>query len=218
MNKTKIEWTDYTWNPITGCLNGCSYCYARKMFHRFHKSFYPKFHYKRLAEPLKISKPSKIFVCSVSDFWGSKVLPIWREEVYNVIKACPEHTFQILTKQPDNINDVDRIPDNVWVGVSVSSYRDRVRPAILISKKLTNTTFISIEPILGSIDTSYFLLTDWIILGGLTPKPAHKSEWIKRFLRLKGQLKIPIFMKNNLKPIWKGKLLREFPVEFKREG
>ncbi len=211
MNKTKIEWTDYTWNPITGCLNNCHYCYARRIYRRFHESFIPKFHHTRLIEPSTIKKPSVIFVCSVADFWGEGVQQIWRDEVYKAIRQSPWHTFMILTKQPQNINDGESIPWNVWVGISASSSNDWHRAMKLISKDLNNDLFISIEPILDNIFTPYFLLFDWIILGGLTPKPAHKSEWIKRFLRLKGQLKIPVFMKNNLKPIWKGKLLREFP-------
>ena len=122
--KDTIGWCDYTFNPITGCLGGCPYCYARAIYKRFKKSFKPEFHPDRLNEPMKLKIPSRIFVCSVSDFWGKGVKPIWREEVYNIIKACPQHTFFILTKQPQNIDNYDRIPGNVWVGVSVSDSSD----------------------------------------------------------------------------------------------
>jgi protein gp37 len=216
VNKTKIEWCDYTWNPITGCLNGCSYCYARRIYQRFKKSFKPKFHYERLSHPLKVDKPSRIFVCSVSDFWGRGVYPIWRDEVYNVIRACPQHTFLFLTKQPQRIRDDKRIPENCWVGVSVSTNRDWGRPAKLCTKDIDNR-FISIEPLIEKDDhvTSYFFLAKWIIVGAMTgagnKKYSPNPKAIKYILDIAKRCKIPVFMKNNLKPHWSGRLIQQYP-------
>ena len=161
MNKTKIEWTEWTWNPVVGCQRGCHYCYARKIFQRFHKSnkftdvrLYPE----RLEQPLRIKK----------------------------------------------------YPKNCWLGITVTSNRDWGQAVRLVKVKRDNLKFISIEPILGKIDTSYFSLCDWVILGGLTPKPIHKQQWIKDFLYNNRKLNLPIFMKNNLN--WRGKLRQEFPI------
>ena len=204
MNKTKIEWTDYTWNPITGCLNGCFYCYGRKIYERFKKDFTPQIHYDRLSQPLKCKTPSKIFVCSVADFWGKGVLPIWREEVYNVIKACPEHTFQILTKQPQNITDTDRIPNNVWIGQT--SEGNKLYPPI---KGYIN--FISFEPLLYKPDYHLHCF-DWIIVGAMTGQGSEKyrpkKEWVENIIKQARESKIPIFIKNNVG--WKKKI-QELP-------
>ena len=205
MNKTKIEWTDYTWNPITGCLNSCKFCYARKIYHRFKKSFKPEFHYDRLDEPLKIKNPSKIFVCSVSDFWGKGTKQIWRNKIYNTIMACPEHIFQILTKQPQNVIDIDRIPENVWIGQTIINRYDY--------KEIdgNNLKFISFEPLLNNEIGNYRFPADWYIIGGLTPKPKHTIQGVNLILSQACYFGIPVFMKNNLKPIWKEKLKQEFP-------
>ncbi len=202
MNKSKIEWTDYTWNPITGCLNGCSYCYARKMYNRFGKDFMPKIHYDRLPQPIRCEKPSKIFVCSVSDFWGKGVPQGWREEVYNTISACPEHTFQILTKQAQNItfDDYDHCPDNVWIGQTLTKGQYPNYLFQTMADWEDRIKFVSIEPLLGRVNLfvdKYYPKPNWIIIGGLTPKPVHKKEWIDDILRYADKSNIPVFIKKN---------------------
>ena len=215
MNKTKIEWCTYTWNPITGCLNDCEYCYARKIYARFKKSFYPTIHYERLGQPLRVNKPAKIFVCSVSDFWGKDVPQIWREEVYNIIKACPEHTFQILTKQPQNItvHDYDHCPDNVWIGISVTEGKYPHHDYQIMADWEDRIKFVSIEPLLGKVNLDIrkgWPKPDWIIIGGLSPKPIHPHEWIDDILKQADEHKIPIFIKRNA---YYPKIRQEFPTE-----
>lgn len=211
--KGKIEWTDWAWNPITGCLNGCWYCYARKMYERFHKDFRPAMHYNRLSQPLKCKKPAKIFTCSVSDFWGKGVEPIWREEVYNIMKACPEHTFQLLTKQPQNIVQSERIPENTWIGVSYTFENDYGKIGIL--RDIPNIRrFVSFEPLMGSLICTLDGI-DWVIIGALTPqnsKYAPQLNWIMNIVECAKKFDVPVFMKNNLQSYWKGKLMREFPM------
>lgn len=226
MNKTKIEWTDYTWNPITGCINGCSYCYARKIYKRFKRSFTPAFHRDRLFEPFDLKRPSKIFACSVSDFWGLGVDPGWREDVLDEIKACPQHTFQILTKQPQNIEDDFEFPKNLWIGVTVTSRKDQWRIKALeekqISNQWVNRTFISYEPMLDWIDIigEDSPIVDWFIFGALSggkkqPCPniegmiSYVIDWAKAG---PPEFRRQIFMKNSLKKYWKGKLIQEFPT------
>jgi protein gp37 len=107
MNRTKIEWTDYTWNPITGCLHGCEYCYARKIAARFKKvfpnGFEPTFHQERLRDPFDVKKPSKIFTVSMGDMFGEWVHGKWITQVFDVMGACNWHTFLVLTKNPKGI-------------------------------------------------------------------------------------------------------------------
>lgn len=129
MNKTKIEWCDSTWNPVTGCLHGCDYCYARRIAQRFGKEmpdrsgyplthagahmvdnqfdnnpypflFEPTFHAYRLDEPRHKSKPQNIFVCSMADLFGDWVPDEWICEVFDACKAAPQHRYLFLTKNP----------------------------------------------------------------------------------------------------------------------
>jgi protein gp37 len=130
MNKTKIEWCDSTWNPVTGCLHNCDYCYARKISDRFKSStetlsnrmieshtddficyegkyncsfpfgFKPTFYKERLSEPANIKKPQTIFVCSMADLFGSWVPDHWIKEVFEACQAAPQHKYLFLTKNP----------------------------------------------------------------------------------------------------------------------
>ncbi len=210
MNKTKIEYCDYTWNPLVGCKRGCSYCYARKIHQRFH----PDIPFdeisnwdERLEQPLKVKKSSRILVGSMSD------IAYWRKcdivNVLNIIRQCSQHTFLFLTKSPYTYRRIRKYPKNCWLGFSVTSRKEWGQAVRMVRVKRDNLKFISIEPILDKIDTSYFWLIDWIILGGLTPKPVHKQQWIRDFLYNGRKLSIPVFMKNNLH--WQGKLRQEFP-------
>lgn len=171
MNKTKIEWADYTWNPIVGCDNGCNYCYAKKISMRFIGNFIPTFHPERLDEPSKVKKPSLIFADSMSDFWSSGVKQEWRNEIYRTMSNNRQHTFLVLTKNPNMITETDKenIPENVWIGVSVTRFDDRWRVGSLIARTRSGQkTFVSLEPILDDIISSYTFLVNWIIVGCLT--------------------------------------------------
>jgi len=102
MNKQgegKIEWCDLTWSPMSGCKRGCSYCYASKIYRRFGRSFDPQFHPERLRQPMKIKKPSKIFVCSAADLFGDWVPSQWITDVFEVMAYCKWHTFIVLTSR-----------------------------------------------------------------------------------------------------------------------
>jgi protein gp37 len=157
MNKTKIEWVKnpngtqgYSWNPITGCLNGCEYCYARKLANGRLKSkylankniippykdiegfthtptefvdlmpFYPRSWFDRRERLLEGVKPKGVFVCDMSDLFGIGIPESWTECVLETIKVCPEHRFYLLTKQPQNLKKWSPFPKNCWVGVSVT--------------------------------------------------------------------------------------------------
>ncbi len=135
MNKTKIEWADYTWNPVTGCLHGCEYCYAHRIAQRFGNrympygngvnvlnepfdgergvdpypyGFEPTFHKYRLDEPQKVKKPSKIFVVSMADLFGDWVPDEWIEEVFNACQKADWHKYLFLTKNPKKYSKIYR--------------------------------------------------------------------------------------------------------------
>lgn len=206
-----ISWTNYTWNPITGCLNNCFYCYGRKIYQRFNKSFKPEIHHDRLAQPCKVDKPSKIFTCSISDLWGKSVPPLWRAEVWNIMYACPQHTFQVLTKQPQNITDLDfqQLPQNLWLGVTVTGISDEWRYGYL--KEYKGIKFVSYEPLLNPIGT-YLKEVNWIIVGAMTGQGTQnfipKKEWVQRIIDYARKYKISLFLKNNLQ--WPEKI-QQFP-------
>lgn len=152
MNKTKIEWADYTWNPITGCLHGCEYCYAHGIAQRlgnrympygngvnvlnepfdgergvdpYPYGFEPTFHKYRLDEPQKVKKPSKIFVASMGDLFGDWVPDEWIEEVFKACKKAPQHTYMFLTKNPKRYYAFrDKCPKNFWLGASAVNQAD----------------------------------------------------------------------------------------------
>ena len=137
MNKTKIEWADYTWNPVTGCLHGCEYCYARRIAKRFGMpqldndchvytgkvkryddavhtgsfrwGFAPTLHKYRFNEPQKIKKPSKIFVVSMGDLFGEWVPDEWIQEIFKACEAAPWHKYMFLTKNPEKYTEKDAI-------------------------------------------------------------------------------------------------------------
>lgn len=214
LNRTKIEWTNYSWNPITGCNHGCWYCYARKMFARFHKSFKPTFYPERLGEPAKLKKPSKIFVCSVADLFAPWTPIEWMCKVVETIENCPvKHTFQLLTKNPELIGKNHQFPDNIWVGTTVTGIGD-LKNINEIKKVKAKVKFVSFEPLLANIVRSknpdFLYGLDWVIIGKLTGSKRVKLNpyWVERLLKQAHYCRIPVFIKNNVK--WSYKI-QEFP-------
>ena len=215
MNKTKIEWTDYSWNPITGCEHGCWYCYANKLFTRFHRSFKPTFHNERILEPWKLTKPSKIFCCSVSDLFAPWTPIMWRDAVIGSIEQCPiPHTFQLLTKNPERIPNLE-FPENVWVGTTVTGEGDDWKN-IEAMRSVRANRFVSFEPLIGDLDFSLHPLDeiDWVIVGKLTgsKKVKLKFSWLASVMDETARVGIPLFMKNNLRQAFPNlRLLQQFP-------
>ena len=209
MNRTKIEWTDFTWNPITGCKHGCWYCYAKKLTVRFKKifpnGFEPTFYSSRLKEPWEYKKHSKIFVCSIADLFATWTPIEWRMRVMDSMLWCPiKHQFQMLTKNPENIPKADQFeyPDNFWFGTTVTGENGDEKNIDEIKKVDAGVKFVSFEPLLGSIDLENHSLEgiDWVIIGKLTGSKRVKLnfEWLADIVDQTADLQIPLFMKNNL--------------------
>lgn len=177
MGKTKIEWTDETWNPVTGCTKvseGCCNCYAERMARRLAgrcgypaapKHFDVSLHPGRLEQPLRWKKPRMIFVCSMGDLFHEDVGGAFITEVWDIMRRTPQHTYQVLTKRPEQMaRDIFRIYawahceplPNVWLGVSVESpdYLWRIDE---LMKCPAAVRFVSLEPLLGPIDLSKWL-------------------------------------------------------------
>lgn len=218
MNKTKIEWTDYTWNPIKGiCPVGCWYCYARAMYKRFHRPNYLTFHPKELESPYKLKKPSKIFACSTIELFHPAISEKWRSIVFRVIEDLPQHTFQVLTKLPQNIDR--KMPDNVWLGASVESDEHLGRISRLL-KATAKIKFVSYEPLLGYPAIPGWGI-DWMIIGRLTghgKKHDPPRDWLESLVEIGHGCGYPIFLKNNLRDIWGGSLIQEWPTTEKLRG
>ena len=192
---THIEWTDATWNPITGCTlvsAGCDNCYAAELTAGRLKN-HPsrqglarrnaagvakftgevRFNEKWLDQPMRWRKPRRIFVCAHSDLFHESVPDEWIDPIFAVMALCPRHTFQVLTKRPDRMmeyvrwTDNKRWPDHVWAGVSVENqyWADRRIPALLDVP--ANVRFLSVEPLLKAVDLRPFLDDiQWVIVGG----------------------------------------------------
>lgn len=188
----KIGWCDYTWNPITGCKRGCEYCYARKIRERFQPGIpYDKiiWHDERLEEPLKVKKPSRIFIGSMSDieYWR----PVDVRRIIEIAEQCPQHTFMFLTKNAFASYTGILFPRNCWLGQTVVTRGD------YYPIQNDNLAFVSFEPLLDASIGDYRFPADWYIIGGLTPRPKHSKEAVDKILRQAEYFDIPVFIKDN---------------------
>lgn len=206
-----------------GCKHGCWYCYAKKLTQRFKKifpnGFEPTFHPERLTEPWTLKKPSKIFVCSIADLFACWTPQIWRERVWESMLFCPvKHTFQLLTKNPENIPKNVIYPNNFWFGTTVTNEQlvgeipndssdwdgpvnIDVKNIVEIKKVKAGVRFVSFEPLLGPLPEDVSLKgIDWVIVGKLTGsrKVPLNFEWLTSIIDKTADLGIPLFLKNNL--------------------
>lgn len=197
MGTTKIEWTEKTWNPITGCTKlstGCVHCYAENMARRlkamgvpkYVNGFAPTVHENTLDEPLKWKRPSTIFVCSMSDLFHESVSYDFIDKVMDTIRKTKQHRYQLLTKRAERMADYFsecNIPENVWLGVTVEAAATKSRIDFL-ERLPASIRFLSCEPLLedlGDLDLSYI---DWIIVGGESGSQARpmKPEWVRSIM------------------------------------
>lgn len=205
MNKTKIEWCDYTTNPVKGkCPNACWYCYARRMYDRF--KWNPKIRFKpEVLDKIKnIKKPSKIFVGSTHDLFGEWVPKEWIDKIIKVAVDNPKQTFQFLTKNPQRYLEF-KFPKNCWLGFTIDKIKNDTNTKVNLMKIKSfdgNYTFISFEPLLddpfqlfiGGVGESMKKM-DLVIIGAMTGPGAikPKKEWIDSIKHKN------VFYKNNIK-------------------
>lgn len=189
-----IEWTEATWNPVTGCTKislGCQNCYAERMARRLQAMGQPNYamgfkvttHDNVLSLPLTWKKSRTIFVNSMSDLFHEKVPAAFISKVFGIMRQAPQHTFQVLTKRSKSMLGLSRSlpwPENVWMGVTVenSDYVKRIDDLRVTPARIK---FISFEPLLGPIFDIDLTGIDWVIVGGESgPKARPMSpSWVK---------------------------------------
>ena len=191
--KTTIEWTECSWNPVTGCTKiseGCRNCYAAKLAKRlkamgnirYQNEFEVTVHMDLITKPLEWKKPKMIFVNSMSDLFHEEVSDEIILKIFETMNHAYWHTFQILTKRPERLallSSKITWSDNIWMGVSVEN-RDAIPRCKLLKQTAAKTKFISAEPLLESINSIDLDGIDWLIVGGESGSNCRplKKEWV----------------------------------------
>ncbi len=207
---TKIEWTESSWNPATGCSKisiGCRNCYAERLALRLQKMGQKKYkngfnvtlHYDELYRPLKWKKPNVIFVNSMSDLFHEDIPDEFIMEVFNPMNKAYWHTFQILTKRSKRLAKIaDKLnwPENIWMGVTVETSKQIFRINDLCNVPAF-VRFVSMEPLLGPIHEFPYEYVDWIIVGGESGPYARpmKESWVIEIRNQCIKNGIPFFFK-----------------------
>jgi len=216
VNPSGIEWTDFTWNPITGCTKvspGCAHCYAERTMLRFRRGqpFLPgydsvRLHPERLDQPYRQKQPARVFVCSMSDLFHEAVPNRFIAEVLYRAEACPHLTFQILTKRPERMQawlaDLQHdwpavwpLP-NLWAGTSVEN-RAWLHRVDLLRQTPAALRFLSVEPLLGDLGTVDLDGIGWVIVGGESGPRARpmRPEWARNLRDQCVAAGVPFFYK-----------------------
>lgn len=193
-NTSKIEWTEQTWNPVTGCTKvspGCKHCYAETMAMRlqamgasgYENGFALTLMPDRLEQPITRKKPTIYFVNSMSDLFHESVPFNYIDRVFNTIRITPQHTYQVLTKRAVRMAEYfesRKVPDNAWIGVSVEDRKyGKPRIAVLQSIK-AKTRFLSVEPLLEDLGQIRLRGIHWVIVGGESGAGARpmSEDWV----------------------------------------
>lgn len=214
-DKSSIEWTDATWNPVTGCTKisaGCENCYAATMHQRLQGMGSAKYQHDWgtvICHPEALSKVpggkgKRVFVCSMSDLFHKDVPSDFISDVLNVIVNNPQHTFQILTKRAERLKDF-KYPANTWVGVTVENQEMANKRIPHLLQVDAPVRFMSIEPMLGPIVGLPFWFNnhdkmidiDWVICGGESgpnARPMH-PDWARSLRDQCATAGVPFFLK-----------------------
>jgi protein gp37 len=207
-----VDWAWWTWNPVTGCLHDCPYCYARDYANRFYlEKFEPTFHPERLKAPHHTKVPVEaetdvrarsVFVCSVADLFGKWVPDAWIEAVLTEVRVAPQWNFLFLTKFPQRLASITW-PENAWVGTTV----DRQHRVPIAEKAFravrAPVKWLSCEPLLEDLTFSSLEMFPWVVLGGQSESsqsPAFQPPWawVKHLLIQAWQTDCLVYMKPNL--------------------
>lgn len=210
MNRSSIEWTDVTWNPVTGCNKvsaGCKNCYAERMAERLQSMGSPRYangfqvtlHEHVIDKPRTWKRPRKIFVNSMSDLFHEAVPMDFIERVFDTMFSTPQHIYQILTKRSERLRQVAHLldwPENVWIGVSVESPKVAHRIDDLREVR-TPHRFLSCEPLLGSLAGVNLTGIAWVIAGGESGPHARPMDpmWPRELRDKCHHADIPFFFK-----------------------
>lgn len=219
-DKSAIEWTDATWNPVTGCTKvspGCAHCYAETFAerfrgvagHPFEQGFDIKLWPERLTLPLRWKEPRRIFVNSMSDLFHEAISDEFIAKIFEVMTRADQHVFQVLTKRTERMaawtcgkfshgGGKNLWPPHIWLGVSVENQRftSRIR---FLQQTPALIRFLSIEPLLGPVNLAGSMLEDihWVIVGGESGPRARplKPAWVFKIREQCENHKVPFFFK-----------------------
>jgi len=209
-DNSSIEWTQATWNPVTGCTKisqGCKHCYAERMAKRlqamgksqYQNGFKLTLQPSMLDLPRKWKRPRVIFVNSMSDLFHEDVPLDYIKRVFDVMNECPQHTFQVLTKRPERA--AQYAPDvcwsdNIWMGTSVENVLVRHRIASL-REVPANVRFLSVEPLIGPIRNLALTGIHWVIVGGESGPGARpiEADWVRYIRDRCVERGVPFFFK-----------------------
>jgi protein gp37 len=207
---SSIEWTEATWNPLTGCTKvspGCKHCYAERMAKRLQGMNHPSYangfrltlHERLLDLPLQWKKPRTIFVNSMSDLFHKDVPVEFIHRVFETMCKAPQHRFQVLTKRPERVAELSASlpwPDNIWLGTSVETakYFGRIDDLRRCDAKVK---FLSLEPLLGPLTGLDLSQIDWVIVGGESGPGARpmESSWVIEIRDICVDDGVPFFFK-----------------------
>jgi protein gp37 len=208
--KSAIEWTDSTWNPVTGCTKispGCRHCYAERMARRlqamgqpnYSKGFELALHENCLDLPLRWKKPQNIFVNSMSDLFHRKVPDDFIIKAFAIMERAHWHTFQVLTKRSERLMELSprlNWAPNIWMGVSVESQKYEFRIQHL-QETGANIKFLSLEPLLGPLPDLELRGINWVIVGGESGPGARpmRQEWVTEIRDQCLSAEVPFFFK-----------------------
>jgi protein gp37/ParB-like chromosome segregation protein Spo0J len=219
----QVDWSAWTWNPVTGCLHGCKYCYAREMAEMrpsyraaYPVGFTPLFHHERLDAPKNTMVPKeaindarlkRVFVCSMADLYGKWVPDEWIEQVHKSAKDNPQWDYLLLTKFPRRYVGLE-LPPTAWAGTSVDEQK-RVRLAEEAFAQIKNVRvkWLSLEPLLAPLEFTDLSMFDWIVIGaqsateqpdGFVKEQRPKLEWVARLLDQARECGCRVYCKPNL--------------------
>jgi protein gp37 len=207
---SNIEWTEMTWNPVTGCTKisqGCKNCYAERMTkrltamgsERYRNGFRVTLHPDSLDAPRKWKQGRVVFVNSMSDLFHDDIPLPYIRRVFSTMRDCPHHTFQVLTKRSERLFELAPSlpwPENVWMGVSVEDSRVMHRIDHLRNVPAA-VRFLSLEPLIGPLNELSLKGIHWVIVGGESGPRARpmKKEWVSSILRQCRSARVPFFFK-----------------------
>jgi len=208
--KTNIEWTEMTWNPVTGCKKispGCKHCYAETLSkrlktmgaERYRDGFRVTMHEDLVELPMKWKRARIVFVNSMSDLFQEQVPLTFIRRVFETMEQCPQHQFQVLTKRAERLVEfADQLPwsTNIWMGVSIESQEYAYRARLLRTVPAA-VRFLSVEPLLGRIDRLPLRGIHWVIVGGESGPGARpmKQNWVENIFRQCRDQDVPFFFK-----------------------
>ncbi len=210
MGKSNIEWTEETWNPVTGCDSvspGCDNCYAERLAarlqamgnKRYINGFRVTLHWDKIGEPLRWMRPRLVFVNSMSDLFHPEVPDDFIDGVFDTMARASQHTFQVLTKRPQraakHLNGT-QLPPHIWMGTSIENDQYTFRANYL---RMINACirFLSCEPLLGPLPSLDLNNIQWVIAGGESG-PGHRPieiDWVRNLRDLSQKAEIPFFFK-----------------------